>query len=160
MKTGVIAVCFAVAFFLQSAAGQLFVVFGTGPDFILCFLVLFSFNEQNHGATILISSVTALLYDICFSRVIGETALAIWVTGMALYVTAGRINGWNALWICLLTAITTLLENLIIWAFCAATGSVYQLGYMMKWMLLPICYNTGVSALLYFMMNRGKGEEF
>lgn len=160
MKTGVIAICFAAAFFLQSAAGQLFVIFGTGPDFILCFLILFSLSERNHGATLLIGFITALFYDICFSRVIGETALAIWITGMALYVTASRINGWNALWICLLTAIATVLENLIIWAFCAATGLMYQLGYMMKWMLFPICYNTGVSILFYLVMNREKGEEF
>lgn len=160
MKTGVIAICFTVAFFLQSAAGKLFVIFGTGPDFILCFLILFSLCERKRGVTLLIGFSVALLYDICFSQTIGETALAIGMTGLALHAAASKINGWNALWICLLTAVATVMENLIIWAFCTATGLVYQSGYIMRWMLFPICYNTGVSILFYFIINWEKGEDF
>lgn len=144
------AVCFAAALFLQIGS--------TGPDLILCFLVIFSIIGEEKDVLPILAAAAALAADIAYGRFVGASAAAVLAVGFLLAAVTRQINGWNLRWVVLLTAGALAAENLMIWGIESWMGSPYHLTYMLRWMAGQLVFSIGASMAIYLLIDRGGRE--
>lgn len=150
MKVRYAIIIFLVAFFMQGTILNLFSVYGTTPNLILCLVVIFSFlYEDNNG--LILGVVFGLLTDLCMTHYMGATAFCLLVVSLLVSLLRENINKENIISIIIVSIGSTVIFNLIYFVINMCFGSIYSITYWLKLQPLYIIYNSAIVLILYLI---------
>lgn len=137
------------AFFFQGSLINLFSIFGTTPNLLLCVIVLFAFLYEENDYGMILGVVFGLLYDICYMPYVGVSALWLFLIAFGVSLTRELLNRENIGTILIITAVATFVFNMMTWFTYFIMGSNTVMMYALKAQPLSIIYNIAIEALLY-----------
>lgn len=150
MKLRFAIIIFAVAFFIQGTILNLFSIYGTTPNLLLCLVVISSFlYEDNKG--LIMGVVFGLLSDLCMGQYIGIAAFSYLIVGLIVSALREIINKENIASILIVSVGATLIFNFIYFGIRSCFGSAYSFMYWLKLQPLYIVYNLIVVFILYLI---------
>ena len=144
---------FLVAFLLQTTVFNHLKLFGTGPNLILCCLIILTFFYEGYSGGVL-AVAFGLLQDVCFGVVVGPSALAYFGVFLLMRQLHDAFYRDSVLSIFCATLIGTVSFVAIDWLVVAAFGGVYHIVYILKMLPVLIGYHFVVLLLYYFLYGR------
>lgn len=95
MKSWKVGLICAIAFIIQSGLVNIFSLWGRTPNLILALVVIFSFLYDNKLYGMISGAILGVLFDICFSQVIGVTAIPLAIVSLIIMMLGGIYNVEN-----------------------------------------------------------------
>lgn len=154
IKHGHVFLIYLAAFFLQPFLQNLIPVLGNNVNLILCLTVMFVFVYEDPGQGIFFGSIFALLTDMFYGQYTGPAALAMVLTGIAVYGLKYFAHIENFVNAIVFMAGATLVYASVYWGIYAAIGSAYSYGYAVSSILPQIVVNAIVGLGVYFVLIR------
>ena len=109
------AIIFAVAFFVQTSLLNVISIKGYTPNLLLCLVIVFSFLYEDGKYGIIFGAICGLMYDICFSSVLGPTPLALLCTAVVVLLARESANIENIVNLWILSAVSLVIYYLVSW---------------------------------------------
>ncbi len=150
-KAGII---FLIAFFIQPSLLNMINIGGYTPNLLLCLTVIFSFLYEKEYYGPLLGAVSGLLYDICYSYVIGPTAIALLLTAVIVMALRQYANVENIISMWVVSVLSFLSYYLINWILYKITGSPEGIIYALSHSVWTIVYSMAVITAMYILMIR------
>ena len=150
-KAGII---FLIAFFIQPSLLKMINIGGYTPNLLLCLTVIFSFLYEKEYYGPLLGAVSGLLYDICYSYVIGPTAIALLLTAVIVMALRQYANVENIISMWVVSVLSFLSYYLINWILYKITGSPEGILYALSHSVWTIVYSMAVITAMYILMIR------
>ncbi|MEE0797417.1 MAG: rod shape-determining protein MreD [Anaerovoracaceae bacterium] len=150
-KAGII---FLIAFFIQPSLLNMINIGGYTPNLLLCLTVIFSFLYEKEYYGPLLGAVSGLLYDICYSYVIGPTAIALLLTAVIVMALRQYANVENIISMWVVSVLSFLSYYLINWILYKITGSPEGILYALSHSVWTIVYSMAVITAMYILMIR------
>lgn len=140
---------FFFAAFVQGTVLNLFAIFGTTPDLILCLVAAFAlfYEKQFHAA--LFGTLAGLFLDICYMQYTGISALGYLLTALGIMAAGTWVNRENRMTILLLTVLATVFYQCYLFGMYHFFGSSIVFSAVLRKSALLIVYNAAVALLLY-----------
>ena len=127
---------------------------GYTPNLLLCLTVIFSFLYEKEYYGPLLGAVSGLLYDICYSYVIGPTAIALLLTAVIVMALRQYANVENIISMWVVSVLSFLSYYLINWILYKITGSPEGILYALSHSVWTIVYSMAVITAMYILMIR------
>ena len=150
-KAGII---FLIAFFIQPSLLNMINIGGYTPNLLLCLTVIFSFLYEKEYYGPLLGAVSGLLYDICYSYVIGPTAIALLLTAVIVMALRQYANVENIISMWVVSVLSFLSYYLINWILYKITGSPEGILYALSHSVWTIVYSMALITAMYILMIR------
>ncbi len=150
-KAGII---FLITFFIQPSLLNMINIGGYTPNLLLCLTVIFSFLYEKEYYGPLLGAVSGLLYDICYSYVIGPTAIALLLTAVIVMALRQYANVENIISMWVVSVLSFLSYYLINWILYKITGSPEGILYALSHSVWTIVYSMAVITAMYILMIR------
>ena len=144
---------FLLAFLLQTTVLHHLALFGKTPNLLLCLVIMMPFfYEGSQG--IVLGVLFGLLEDLCFSVLIGPTAIAFFLIALLMGEVRKRLYWDSILSIFITAVIGTSVYYSLLWGIVATFGGTYSIVYMLKG--LPFLVVTNFIVMLVFYFTIGK----
>ena len=88
-KAGII---FLIAFLIQPSLLNMINIAGYTPNLLLCLVVIFSFIYEDEMYGVVYGAAFGVLYDVCYSQVIGPTPIALTVVAICIILAREYAN--------------------------------------------------------------------
>ena len=154
IKHGHVFLIYLAAFFLQPFLQNLIPPIGNNVNLILCLTVMFVFVFEEPGQGIFFGSVFAMLNDLFYGQYTGPAALAMALTGLAVYGLKYFAHIENFVNAIVFMVGATLVFAAIYWGIYAAIDSTYTFGYAMRSVLPQTVINSVVGLGVYLVLIR------
>jgi len=145
-KAGLI---FLVAFLIQNSLLNAISIFGYTPNLLLCLVVVFAFLYEDKMYGIIYGTVFGLLYDICYSNVVGPTPIALVVIAFCVVFARDYANNENVVNLWIVSVIAFIGYYVLNWGLFRIAGNPVGLPVvfgMLPWVTL---YSLVVITILY-----------
>ena len=154
MKYWKASLLFLAAFFIQTSLLNLISIAGCTPNLILCMVVVLSFLYENEMYGVVFGAVFGLLYDICYSSVIGPTAISLVLVAILILVLREYANIENIVNMWVISAVSIVLYYGMNWGLFHMAGNPIGFVYVIKALPGVFLYScTGVT-LIYLILIR------
>lgn len=131
---------FLVAFLMQGSLLNLISIGGHTPNLLLGLVVINSFLYEKELHGLLYGAVFGLLYDMCYSDVIGPTPIALVLTAALVILMRYYANVENSISMSVVSVISFVFYYIINWGLCVMAGTPVGLGYALVNSIIPIIY--------------------
>ena len=148
-KAGVI---FLIAFLIQPSFLNLINIAGYTPNLLLCLTVIFTFLYDGEYYGPVFGTVLGLAYDICYSYVIGPTAITLLIVSALVLLLRSFANVENIISMWVVSVLAFLSYYLINWGLFKIAGSPAGLLYVLSYSIWVICYSMVVITVMYLFM--------
>ena len=145
---------YLAAFLLQPFLQNLIPGIGNNVNLILCLTVMLVFVDEHPGQGIFFGSIFALLVDLFYGAYTGPGALAMAITGIAVYVLKYFTHVENFVNAIIFMIGGTLVFWTAYWGVYAFIGTTYGYGYALGSIKLQFVLNTLVGLCAYFVLIR------
>lgn len=144
---------YTFAFIIQSTLLYSFSIFGVAPNLLLILTIVFTFlfNEK-HG--IIFGILFGLLSDLCFSQVIGISALSYFLVALLIENLKSHLYRDNKFSVIFISLIGTTAYNLIFWGASTIFGGDLSPLYMLAKQPISILYNSLIIFPVYWFLVR------
>jgi len=144
---------FLCAFLIQTTWMNHLTFFGKSPNLILCLAIMIPFFYG--GAEGLVLGVAfGLLQDICFSVLIGPSALAMLAVGLLMLAFRQRMD-WDSVFSVMIGAVAgTIAYYFILWKAIDIFIDGYSFLYMLKGLPFLVIYHFVAMLCYYFVIGR------
>ena len=145
---------FLTAFFVQTSLLNLLSIAGCTPNLILCMVVVLSFLYENEMYGVVFGAVFGLLYDICYSSVIGPTAISLVLVAILILVLREYANIENIVNMWVISAVSIVLYYGLNWGLFHMAGNPIGIVYVIKDLPGVFLYSLAVVTLIYLILIR------
>ena len=142
------------AFFIQTSLLNLISIAGCTPNLILCMVVVLSFLYENEMYGVVFGAVFGLLYDICYSSVIGPTAISLVLVAILILVLREYANIENIVNMWVISAVSIVLYYGMNWGLFHMAGNPIGFVYVIKALPGVFLYSFTVVTLIYLILIR------
>lgn len=150
------AIVFAVAFLIQTSLLNVISIKGYTPNLLLCLVVVFSFLYEDQLYGMVFGALFGLLYDICFSAVVGPTAIALAVTALFVLIVREYANVENIMNLWIVSVLSLVIFYTSGWGMFRMSGNPESLIYVMKRLPWTGLYSVAVITVIYLILIRKK----
>lgn len=154
MKYWKAAVAFTVAFLLQTSLLNVISIAGYTPNLLLCLVIVFSFLYENGLYGIVFGAAFGLIYDICFSSVLGPTPLALLVCAAVILVVREYANIENIVNLWVVSVVSLVIFYFISWGLFRLGGNPESFVYVLKRLPWTGLYSLIVITGIYLVLIR------
>jgi rod shape-determining protein MreD len=138
---------------MQSTLLYNFSIFGVAPNLILILTIVFTFLfSEKHG--IIFGILFGLLSDLCFSQVIGTSALSYFLVALLVENLKSYLYRDNKISVIFIALIGTIAYNLIFWGVSTIFGANLSALYMLAKQPISILYNSLIIFPIYWFLVR------
>lgn len=148
------AAAFLVAFLIQTSLLNIISIKGYTPNLLLCLVVVFSFLYEDGLYGIIFGAVFGLLYDICFSSVLGPTALALVVTSVVILIVREFANIENIVNMWIVAVFSLVIFYFVSWSLFRLGGNPEGFLYVIKRLPWTGLYSIAVITAIYLVLIR------
>ena len=150
-KAGLI---FLIAFLIQPSLLNMINIGGYTPNLLLCLVVIFSFIYEEEMYGIVFGSFFGVLYDVCYSDVIGPAPIAFLVVAVGIMMAREYVNIENIFNMWIVSILSFCTYYLINWGLFKIAGSPAGLLYVLSYSIWVICYSMVVITIMYLFMKQ------
>lgn len=154
MKYWKAAAAFLVAFLIQTSLLNIINIKGYTPNLLLCLVVVFSFLYEDGLYGIIFGAAFGLLYDICFSSVLGPTALALVATAVVILIVREFANIENIVNMWIVAAVSLVIFYFVSWVLFHIGGNPEGFIYVLKRLPWTGLYSVAVITAIYLVLIR------
>ena len=140
---------FLFAFLIQGTFLNVFSLFHTTPNLILCLVVMFSLFYEKQLHAIVFGVLFGVLADLCFMQYTGISSLGYLLLALCTMAAGSTINRENLATLLLLTVFSTILFQIYVWVMYFFLGSRISILYVLGKLFVLVPYNVAVAAFLY-----------
>ena len=148
------AIIFAVAFFIQTSLLNVISIKGYTPNLLLCLVIVFSFLYEDGKYGIIFGVICGLMYDICFSSVLGPTPLALLCTSVVVLLARESANIENIVNLWILSAVSLVIYYLVSWGLFHIGGNPEGLVFVLRRLPWTGLYSLAVITVIYLILIR------
>lgn len=148
------AAAFLVAFLIHTSLLNIISIKGYTPNLLLCLVVVFSFLYEDGLYGIIFGAVFGLLYDICFSSVLGPTALALVATSVVILIVREFANIENIVNMWIVAAVSLVIFYFVSWGLFHIGGNPEGFIYVLKRLPWTGLYSVAVITAIYLILIR------
>lgn len=153
MKVQYTFLLFLAGFILQSTVMNHFVVFGIGPNIILCLTALISFLFEGYYGLIF-GLIFGLILDFCFAPIIGTAALCLFVVSLLCMKMKMFLYKESLISVLIVSAAATIGYSLISAGIISMLGINYSMMQMVRISGILLLYNGVITLILYYFLSR------
>lgn len=146
LKAGI---TFFVAFILQGSLLNMFSIAGHTPNLLLAFVVILSFLYDKELYGIVFGAVVGVLYDICYSYIIGPTPIALVVVSICVIAMRYYANVENTVSMSVVSLISFIIYYGINWCLYSIAGYPVGFGYAVLSTVITMLYTLVVNIIVY-----------
>ena len=154
MKYWKAAAAVLVAFLIQTSLLNIVNIKGYTPNLLLCLVVVFSFLYEDGLYGIIFGAAFGLLYDICFSSVLGPTALALVATAVGILIVREFANIENIVNMWIVAAVSLVIFYFVSWGLFHIGGKPEGFIYVLKRLPWTGLYSVAVITAIYLVLIR------
>lgn len=145
---------FVVAFLIQTSLLNIISIKGYTPNLLLCLVIVFSFLYEDGLYGIVFGAGFGLLYDICFSSVLGPTALALVVTSVVILIVREFANIENIVNMWIVAVFSLVIFYFVSWSLFRLGGNPEGFLYVIKRLPWTGLYSIAVITAIYLVLIR------
>lgn len=145
---------FVVAFLIQTSLLNIISIKGYTPNLLLCLVIVFSFLYEDSLYGIVLGAGFGLLYDICFSSVLGPTALALVVTSVVILIVREFANIENIVNMWIVAVFSLVIFYFVSWSLFRLGGNPEGFLYVIKRLPWTGLYSIAVITAIYLVLIR------
>ena len=150
---------FIVAFLCQLSLVNIFAVKNTGPNLILCVMIMITFLYEDGFRSIPFAIFFGLLLDICSGLYVGVTPLLMLGAGIFTEVARIWLNTEKIYTLLTTVLIITIMYHVLYFAAMKILGNPAGAVFALKGLPLFVIYNCAVCAIMFVMMHK-KAEKY
>ena len=150
-KTGIF---FLVAFCIQTSLLNLISIAGYTPNLLLCLVVVFSFLYEDQICGLLYGAFFGVLYDICFSEVVGPMPIALVLVALLILVLREYANVENIMNMWIVSLISVIVYYVLNWGLKHLAGNPIGIVYVLKTLPWITLYSLLIITVLYLILIR------
>ena len=154
MKYWKMGAAFVVAFLIQASLLNMISIKGYTPNLLLCLVIVLSFLYEDGRYGIVFGAIFGLLYDICFSSVLGPTALALLTTSAVILVVREFANIENIVNLWIVSVLSLFIYYLVGWGLLHLGGNPQGFIYVLKRLPWTGLYSIAVITAVYSVLIR------
>lgn len=147
-------VMFVIAFLVQTSLLNVIMVKGYTPNLLLCLVVTLSFLYEDETYGIVLGAIFGVLYDICFSTVVGPTALCLVVVAAFILLVRELVNIENIINMWVVATISIAVYYVMNWLLIHLTGNPLGILYMLVKLPGEYIYSIIIITILYLILLR------
>ncbi len=147
-------VMFVIAFLVQTSLLNVIMIKGYTPNLLLCLVVTISFLYENKTYGIVLGAIFGVLYDICFSTVVGPTALCLVIVAAFILLVRETVNIENIINMWVVATISIAVYYVLNWLLIHLTGNPLGILYMLTKLPGEYIYSIIVITILYLILLR------
>lgn len=150
-KAGLI---FLIAFLIQPSLLNMINIGGYTPNLLLCLVVIFSFIYEEEMYGIVFGSFFGVLYDVCYSDVIGPAPIAFLVVAVGIMMAREYVNIENIFNMWIVSILSFCTYYLINWGLHRLAGNPIGIMYVFGKVPWIILYSMAVITMIYLILIR------
>lgn len=150
-KAGII---FLIAFLIQPSLLNMINIAGYTPNLLLCLVVIFSFIYEDEMYGVVYGAAFGVLYDVCYSQVIGPTPIALTVVAICIILAREYANIENIINMWIVSIISFIAYYLMNWGFHRIAGNPIGIVYVFGKVPWIILYSMVVITIIYLILIR------
>ena len=150
-KAGLI---FLIAFLIQPSLLNMINIGGYTPNLLLCLVVIFSFIYEEEMYGIVFGSFFGVLYDVCYSDVIGPAPIAFLVVAVGIMMAREYVNIENIFNMWIVSILSFCTYYLINWGLHRIAGNPIGIIYVFGKVPWIILYSMVVITIIYLILIR------
>ena len=150
-KAGLI---FLIAFLIQPSLLNMINIGGYTPNLLLCLVVIFSFIYEEEMYGIVFGSFFGVLYDVCYSDVIGPAPIAFLVVAVGIMMAREYVNIENIFNMWIVSILSFCTYYLINWGLHRLAGNPIGIMYVFGKVPWIILYSMAVITIIYLILIR------
>ena len=147
-------VLFEIAFLVQTSLLNVIMIKGYTPNLLLCLVVTLSFLYEDETYGIVLGAIFGVLYDICFSTVVGPTALCLVVVAAFILLVRELVNIENIINMWVVATISIAVYYVLNWLLIHLTGNPLGILYMLAKLPGEYIYSIIIITILYLILLR------
>ena len=147
-------VMFVIAFLVQTSLLNVIMIKGYTPNLLLCLVVTLSFLYEDETYGIVLGAIFGVLYDICFSTVVGPTALCLVVVAAFILLVRELVNIENIINMWVVATISIAVYYVLNWLLIHLTGNPLGILYMLAKLPGEYIYSIIIITILYLILLR------
>lgn len=148
-KAGLI---FLIAFLIQPSLLNMINIGGYTPNLLLCLVVIFSFIYEEEMYGIVFGSFFGVLYDVCYSDVIGPAPIAFLVVAVGIMMAREYVNIENIFNMWIVSILSFCTYYLINWGLHRLAGNPIGIMYVFGKVPWIILYSMVVITIIYLIL--------
>lgn len=146
LKAGI---TFLVAFILQGSLLNMFSIAGHTPNLLLAFVVILSFLYDKELYGIVFGAVVGLIYDMCYSYILGPTPIALVVASICVIAMRYYANVENTVSMSVVSLISFIIYYCVNWCLYSIAGYPVGVGYAVQNSIITMLYTLIVNIIVY-----------
>ncbi len=150
-KAGII---FLIAFLIQPSLLNMINIAGYTPNLLLCLVVIFSFIYEDEMYGVVYGAAFGVLYDVCYSQVIGPTPIALTVVAICIILAREYANIENIINMWIVSIISFIAYYLMNWGLHRIAGNPIGIVYVFGKVPWIILYSMVVITIIYLILIR------
>ena len=150
-KAGII---FLIAFLIQPSLLNMINIAGYTPNLLLCLVVIFSFIYEDEMYGVVYGAAFGVLYDVCYSQVIGPTPIALTVVAICIILAREYANIENIINMWIVSIISFIAYYLMNWGLHRIAGNPIGIVYVFCKVPCIILYSMVVITIIYLILIR------
>ena len=150
-KAGII---FLIAFLIQPSLLNMINIAGYTPNLLLCLVVIFSFIYEDEMYGVVYGAAFGVLYDVCYSQVIGPTPIALTVVAICIILAREYANIENIINMWIVSIISFIAYYLMNWGLHRIAGNPIGIVYVFGKVPWIILYYMVVITIIYLILIR------
>ena len=150
-KAGII---FLIAFLIQPSLLHMINIAGYTPNLLLCLVVIFSFIYEDEMYGVVYGAAFGVLYDVCYSQVIGPTPIALTVVAICIILAREYANIENIINMWIVSIISFIAYYLMNWGLHRIAGNPIGIVYVFGKVPWIILYSMVVITIIYLILIR------
>ena len=150
-KAGLI---FLIAFLIQPSLLNMINIGGYTPNLLLCLVVIFSFIYEEEMYGIVFGSFFGVLYDVCYSDVIGPAPIAFLVVAVGIMMASEYVHIENIFNMWIVSILSFCTYYLINWGLHRIAGNPIGIIYVFGKVPWIILYSMVVITIIYLILIR------
>ena len=150
-KAGLI---FLIAFLIQPSLLNMINIGGYTPNLLLCLVVIFSFIYEEEMYGIVFGSFFGVLYDVCYSDVIGPAPIAFLVVAVGIMMAREYVNIENIFNMWIVSILSFCTYYLINWGLHRIAGNPIGIIYVFGKVPWIIFFSMVVITIIYLILIR------
>ena len=145
---------FLVAFLIQGSLLNMISIAGSTPNLLLGLVVILSFLYDKELYGILYGAGFGILYDVCYSDVIGPTPITLVLTSMCVILMRYYANVENSVSMSVVSILSFIIYYIINWGLYSFAGNPIGLGYVLLHSIVPMIYTLAIVFVIYKVLIR------
>lgn len=147
-------IVFLVAFLIQPSLLNMISIKGYTPNLLLCMVVIFSFLYEEEIYGVVLGAAFGLLYDICYSSVIGPTPISLVLVALGIVLARQHANIENIVNMWVVSLFSFVSYYLMNWGLLRISGNPIGIMYVFDRIPWIIIYSMVVITIIYLILIR------